>query len=198
MSKSEHSEWKCSENTLGKVFLTAAIKLWSLRYVFFATAGWISRLNNIKHAVWNGSDGCQREEWMVRHRLHAETALVGNWTLERTAALVKRKNGLVNAWIWRKNLEEEFAVEAYPTFVADERVRPTCTNLNFVNSCDRYTVWRYCLEYKDQANEKCLFFLLNGWKVFFYRLAGQLFWLLLARIGQFGFCREATPCTKRI
>ena len=35
--KSEHGEWKYSENTLGKVF--------------FATAGCISRMNNIKHAV---------------------------------------------------------------------------------------------------------------------------------------------------
>ena len=49
--KSEHGERKYSENTVGKVFLTAAIQLWSLRYVFFATAGRISRMNNIKHAV---------------------------------------------------------------------------------------------------------------------------------------------------
>ena len=47
----------------------------------------------------------------------------------------------------RLNLEEELAVEAYPTFVIDERGRPTCTSLNFVNSCDRSTVWRNFLEY---------------------------------------------------
>ena len=57
----------------------------------------------------------------------------------------------------RLNLEEEFAVEAYPTFVADERGRPTCKNLNFVNSCDRSPVWRNFLECQHQANEKCLF-----------------------------------------
>ena len=95
----------------------------------------------------------------------------------------------------RLNLEEELAVEAYPTFVVDERGRPTCTSLNFVNSCDRSTVWRNFLEYQRQVNERCLFFVPNGWKVSFHRPAGQLFWLLSARIGRFGFCREATPCT---
>lgn len=36
----------------------------------------------------------------------------------------------------RLNLEEEFAVEAYLTFVADERGRLTGMSLDFANSWD--------------------------------------------------------------
>lgn len=96
---------KCEGNTTERVFLAAAIRLWSLRYVSFRAASWIGRLNNIKlkHAVWNWSDGCRREEWMVN------TA---------TSLCFGRQEKLGRE---RLNLEKELAVEAYPTFVADER-----------------------------------------------------------------------------
>ena len=42
---------KCEGNTKERVFLAPVIQFWSLRFVFFRTVNWNTRLNNIKHVT---------------------------------------------------------------------------------------------------------------------------------------------------
>ena len=122
---------KCGGNTTEKVFLTVGNQFCSLCFVFFRAASWITRLNNSLKLI----------RWLPTRRMN------GAASLDRWNCSGWKLNTATNfCFCWQKklvrerlNLQEELAVEAYPTFVAVERDRLTCMSLHFVNSCDRST-----------------------------------------------------------